>query len=518
MSESSRSSGPWSWGRAFLVVACLIGGLAVGYAYYLQAPKVYQASATVLVLPTATGLDAGTTGTSAEINMDTEAELARSVSVATQVSDALSGELSSSDLLGDGAVTIPLNSQVLQFSAQAPSASLAADAANEWAQTYLDRRSERAAELVGSATETLLARYEAAQAELEDLGTSTDQLDRARRDVLISKISDIDKQLVALGVSPADAGTIISEAEPPSDAAAPQLAVSLGAGLIIGAAVAAALILVGAVRRRPEAGRRAPTTERQVRVLASLSGLADDARGSDSEELRRACQEIVAFAGDPGAIAVVGVSDHGTTVTVALQLSQAWASEIGRSVVVSTDTSAIDALPDGVGDSPGLRELLVGAATPAQCATRTAPTARAVVVGPGHESTVETVSGHRYLTVWDQLENEFGTVLAATTSPEASIGEVVIRTAGRVVGIVSSGHGREQDLTEVLHALDRLSATSRLVGVIIVDDGGLSGTQHEATKNADRHEPEVAQDGDSHERRGSDQEGRPTRSPFLERA
>ena len=291
LSESSRSSRSWNWGRVLLVVVCLVVGVAAGVAYYTQAPKAYEATATVLVLPTATGLDSGATIASAEINMETEAELARSVSVATEVSGALDGALSAGDLTADGAVSVPPNSQVLQFSVRAPTPELAADAANGWAQTYLDRRSQRAEEIVGTTTETLLGRIEAAQQSLKQLGTSTDELDQARREVLVAKISDIDEQLVSLGVGSADPGTVISEASPPAQPVAPQLAVSLGAGLILGAALATVLLLIGYARGRPRAATGSTSSERQVRVLASVERTGRQRVGSGR---RRAESEPVA--------------------------------------------------------------------------------------------------------------------------------------------------------------------------------------------------------------------------------
>ena len=452
------------------MIICLALGLAGGYAYYTLAPKVYEATATVLVLPTATGLDAGTSAASTEINMETEAELARSGSVASEVAQGLDEQVTSSELLAGGSVTIPPNSQVLQFTAQAPTAELAAEAANSWAQTYLDRRSERAKDLVGRTTESLLARYDAAQEELKGLGSDTGEFVQARRDVLIAKISDINKQLLAIGADQGESGTVISEADEPSAPAAPQLPRSLAAGLVLGAAAAVALILIGAARRRSDSPQRPATSERQIRVLASYYGLADDESDLEAEELRRACHDITSFVGDPGPLAMIGVANPLTTMRVTLHLGKAWASEVGRSVVVSTDPSTSEALPRAIG-VPGLSDLLVDRATPLQCAIRV-PGSSAVAIGSGREPTREAIPTHKLSTVWAQLEQELGMVMAATTSPESPVGEVVIHTAGRVVGVVRSGHHREQDLVEVLAVLDRLSASDRLVGVIIVDDSG----------------------------------------------
>lgn len=473
MSESSRSSRSWNWGRVLLVVVCLVVGVAAGVAYYTQAPKAYEATATVLVLPTATGLDSGATIASAEINMETEAELARSVSVATEVSGALDGALSAGDLTADGAVSVPPNSQVLQFSVRAPTPELAADAANGWAQTYLDRRSQRAEEIVGTTTETLLGRIEAAQQSLKQLGTSTDELDQARREVLVAKISDINKQLVSLGVGSADPGTVISEASPPAQPVAPQLAVSLGAGLILGAALATVLLLIGYARGRPRAATGSTSSERQVRVLASVSGLADNESGLAAEELSRACREVAAFTADPGAIAVVGVADPITTTRAAFHLGQAWASDFGSSVVVATDQSAEAAFPFDAGHDPGLSDLLLDRASPGQCATQV-PGTRATVMGPGREPHLDPVPTRKLQTVWDKVGQELGTVVAATVTPGTAIGHAVIHTAGRVVGVVRSGHHREQDLAEILNSLDSQSASDRLAGVVIVDELGPS--------------------------------------------
>ena len=56
-------------------------------------------------------------------------------------------------------MTVPVNSQVVNFSVVAPSAELAADGANAWANAYLDRRAEQAAEVLDAATSDLRKRY-----------------------------------------------------------------------------------------------------------------------------------------------------------------------------------------------------------------------------------------------------------------------------------------------------------------------------------------------------------------------
>ena len=233
------------------------------------------------------------------------------------------------------------------------------------------------------------------------------------------------------------------------------------------------LILIGAQRRSQSVPHTEPTMQREVPVLASVSGAEFGGSGVNEADLRRMCREIAALDAAPGPVALIGGGDPATATGVALQLGAAWASEFGASVVVSTDSTARDALPKGVRDLPGVFDLLANGVSPADCAARV-PDSRALLIGPGNRANVATeVSGQRLTQLWAQLDREFGTVLVSSLQQESPIASMTIRTAGQVVGIVRADRGRDQDVGALLNTLDNLSAADRLVGVVLVEDGDI---------------------------------------------
>ncbi|MFZ0323046.1 MAG: hypothetical protein WAN48_02820 [Actinomycetes bacterium] len=478
--EDARDSGAWGWSRAFVVAGCLVLGLALGLGYFLQADRTYQATATVLVLPTSSGLDlaAPVAAASADINMDTEAELARSASVADSASAALNNRLTADELISSAQVTVPTNSQVLEFTVQAGTAQLASDAANALAGAYLARRSDAATRDIDRAVALLTAQRDAAETRQATLTTSPppgqpSKLTAAQLDQLSTKISDINKQLVALRVGTTEGGQVITEAQPPAHPVSPKLMLSMVAGLIVGGALAAAVVLLGALRRERTELPHAEPTQRSVRVLASVAQLPDVAgSGPDGSELQQACRVISTLEAGPGPIAVFGGREPVTGTRVALALARAWAAEFGKSVVVATGASAGDILPEAARGRPGLVDLLLDEARAGQCGARL-PKSTAMVVGPGKRSEIAATVGRRELMqAWERLQAEFGTVLVSTTEQDGPWGAMTVQTAGRVVAVVQAGTDRDQDLRAILDDLDSLAATERLVGVIVVEDQG----------------------------------------------
>ena len=80
----------------------MLGALA-GFLYYQVTPPVYRAETTVLVLPTAGGLDSSVGGGSAvtPVQIETEASVAHSAVVAADAAAALKDGTSIADLLAN---------------------------------------------------------------------------------------------------------------------------------------------------------------------------------------------------------------------------------------------------------------------------------------------------------------------------------------------------------------------------------------------------------------------------------
>ena len=457
-----------SRGRLIVVViVCLLLGLGAGWLYYDKTPPVYQSTASVLVLPTSTGLDPSNPGASPEISMETEAELARSSIVIASAAERSDGQVTASQLQSSGEVTVPQNSQVLQFTVSAGTAQAASDGANDWAEAYLIRRTEKAASRVDDATKALLTSYQEAQADLRAI-TGNTEVDKAARDVQKAKIDSINKQLVALGIIPGESGEVISSAPVPAKPASPQLTFSLAAGLLLGGALAGGLVFLLSRRRSAKAAEAAAADEIQAPVLAILSGDT-----SDLAKLRETCREVVETSADPGPVTLVGSMGPAPTANVALHVGRAWAAEVGRCVVVAPDETAGRALPVATQGRPGLLDLLARDAEPSGCASPLTGSS-ALVIGSGdarHALAAKEFSAQALVRVWSDLANEFGTVVVSTSSHSGALGSTAIRTAGPVVGVISVDRGREAELAALRGALKDHGASDRLVGVIVVDSG-----------------------------------------------
>ncbi len=273
------SGGPWDRVAAGIMVACVLLGAAAGLLFFfLQAP-VYRSEAAVLVLPTVGGLDSSVdTGRTGPIQIQTEAEVAHSVQVATRASAALDGAVSAQDLLRDSSVSTTQNSQVLAIQFDAATPELARDGAQALAEAYLDRRAAAARTALDDAAATLTEDKDIAKAELQSLtaklsdGVSTEQRARINANIglAVDKISDINSRLVALRVQTTEGGQVISAAYLPAGAISPVLWIDVAAGMVLGALAGTGLVLV----RDRLRSRREQDARVAVPVASFVSGPA----------------------------------------------------------------------------------------------------------------------------------------------------------------------------------------------------------------------------------------------------
>ena len=269
--------------RGWLITLVAVIGLLGGVGYYKLAHKVYTGSASVYV--TATGGTANqvansrTTGT---VNLDTEAQVVQSVTVAQAAAKLLHSPETPQQLIKRINVTVPANSQVLTISCQARSAATAANCAQSFAQAYLNYSSSSTIAAVNvqiSALQSRISALESASAKLAievsslpsnspQRASASEQLDSDR-----SQLKSLNNQVAVLIVQRANpsAGSIISNATPPQSATSPKALLVLPSGLLIG--LLAGLILAYIVDRR-DRRIRGPRdlTQLSVPVLISLPG------------------------------------------------------------------------------------------------------------------------------------------------------------------------------------------------------------------------------------------------------
>jgi hypothetical protein len=481
---------------AALALVCIgLGGLA-GLAFHRTLTPTYAASTTVLVLPTATGVDATVGGgkSSADVQIETESELLLSAAVAQAAADSLKNELTSKELLRNSSVTVPPNSDVLLLTVVAGSPQKARDGSDAMAQAYLDRRKSEADREVAGMVTALEAQLTDLNARLKDITTQAAAVPADKkaqlallenqRALLVDSISGINARLVALRIQNAPGGEIVTKAALPDRPTSPGTPVTIAGGLLVGM-LAAGGLLMGLNRLRD---RRPGATEdllsSRVPVLATLALSQPLAPGElaspdqlahfvDEEEvLRRLCVKISSYPGVPGPTVIVGVGDPLLRTRVGMSLNRSWAAEFGGSVLVLTESGDHVAAAGISPEDRGLRDALredTGILNSAVVGIGS----YAGVVGPGRGAHLVPSAAQRGLLpeVWEQLEGEFGAVLVESGSPlDSPLAQSVAQSAGRFVVLVEVGLGQRRDLTSTLEEIEWLTLADRVAGVVIVSN------------------------------------------------
>lgn len=238
------------------VLVALTGflGFAAAAAYTVVAAKTYTATAAVFVT--------GNTGSATQIvngrttgvvDLDTEAQIVQSASVAHAARHILHSPFSATALSKRVNVTVPPNSQVLQISCDARTAANAARCANAFASAYLQSRASSASAQIQTQLTGLRQQVSSLQQRITSLNArigslprgsaprviaSTNlSLARSQLDAVSNRIADLTAQAVTVS-----SGRIITDAVPPSGPSSPQrrlyLPGGLSAGLLLGLVIA----------------------------------------------------------------------------------------------------------------------------------------------------------------------------------------------------------------------------------------------------------------------------------------
>ncbi|MBB2913369.1 uncharacterized protein involved in exopolysaccharide biosynthesis [Streptosporangium becharense] len=288
------------------VLSLLVAGVACATALLLVTPRSYTASAQVLV--TATGLgEQGNPVTPRQreaLNLDTEAQVARSAVVAARAGRTLGG------VPGAVEVSVPPNSSVLEISYAAADPKAAAAGASAYAHAYLAHRGETATAVLQAQLKAVLGKLRQVNAglaktaaTLPDLrrGTPERSLALQRQGVLGRQASALTLKYDALKTVAVTPGSVIGEAVPPAGPDAPSPPLYLGSGLMAGL-----LSGVGAawLRDRLDTNLRTGADVRRLTGLDTVSGeemrglagavLVVAVPGTSSREVTRTADRLAA--------------------------------------------------------------------------------------------------------------------------------------------------------------------------------------------------------------------------------
>ena len=240
-------------------------GGAVGY--FKAAHKVYTATASVYVTATSQTANQVASGrTTGAVNLDTEAQVVQSATVAQAAAKLMHGTATLPQLINRVNVTVPANSQVLAISCQASSPDKAATCAQSFAQAYLTyKRTSTTASAKSqiSALQSRISSLESASAKLivEAASLPDNSSQRASAEEQLnsdhSQLSSLNSQVAALtaGLADPSGGSIISNAVPPQKASSPRLLLIVPSGFLVGLLVGLVLAFLADRRTAGSAGR-----------------------------------------------------------------------------------------------------------------------------------------------------------------------------------------------------------------------------------------------------------------------
>jgi capsular polysaccharide biosynthesis protein len=512
--------------RWWIALGLAIVGLVAAAAYVTVAPKVYTSTASVNV--TATGANSTqvsggrTTGT---VNMDSEAQIVQSASVATTAGQLLHSNLSASALSKKVKVTVPANSQVLQIGCSQPTANEAAACAQAFAKAYLQNRQATASQELKATlgeleSQVTLLQQKAGrlQAKVNTLPPNSNQ--RANAQVQLSsdnsQLSSLNRQvglLTAAGVT-TSGGSIIGAAQPPSKPSSPQKLLILPSGLIVGLLIG--LIGAFAIDRRDKRIHSAKDVERHLDLPVMLSVSAKKygtqpslvgPRSRTGQAFAELAHASSAELGEGNHVLVVAGTSAGPGGGVtAANLAAALARTHSEVILVCADLRG-SVIPElfRLGQGRGLAEVLAGNATVSEVARRPADFPRLRVVTPGvdtsfalynfqHDATRELIAELRrntpFVIIEAQAAGEGGDTFALAEFADAALVAVEVNKTTL------------PEITDCLRRLDRLRTP--VLGAALIPPFSASGRSR-VNRTAER---EQQQNGQA-ERRPRPAERRP---------
>jgi len=328
--------------RWWIVLALTCVGVLAAGAYVKLSPKTYKATATVNV--TATGMTQNQGGavaggrTNNAINLDTEAQIVQSGTVAGIAASMLHSSLPPKALLANVSVAVPANSAVLQISCQAPSGRQAAACANAFAAAYLRNRSVSAAHTINIQSRVLGRQLTTLEKEVAQLTGHRDSLPAgsearasaaAQLQTTRNQLRSLANQAAMLTAQAAasSGGRIITKATPPASPSSPKKLLAFPSGLLAGVLMG----LIGAfaldrLDRRIHSGR---DVERFLGIPALLSLSGKDLGGAPVPSRSAAGREFAELAWTAAAalgeenqtLVVAGTSPGSSTSVVAVDLA-----------------------------------------------------------------------------------------------------------------------------------------------------------------------------------------------------
>ncbi|HEX4907622.1 MAG TPA: polysaccharide biosynthesis tyrosine autokinase [Actinomycetes bacterium] len=507
-------------GHRALIATVTAAMLAASVAFTLTQPKVYTASARLLVKPPLNGVVLQTLGSSGRNVADlTPQDIARlidsSTAISTRVAKARNLDNTPEQLLAAVGAKV-LSDTLIEVTATAQKPTLARDLANTFPRAYLDDRHDTVVAQITTVRDQIASGMTIEQNKVAELNDSVRTLNgqiallsppgivlsadqaatkarliaqrdqaNAQIDQLSSQLSDEDNQIRQLnvGIASVSAGEIVKEASAPKSPSSPKPAINLAVGLLLGliAGIVAAYLrhhFDRRVRTRDDAARTSgapvlaavPALERMgapsADTLVSISAPA-----SAAAEQYRTLRANLAAQGLGSSIRALLVASpakgEGKSSTVA-NLAVACANSGLKTLAVSADPRrpTLHAFFE-VPDAPGLPEVLRGHAPLSAAIFMTrVPNLYVLPSRPDPATGSDLLASHRLQEVLAEAAAHADIVLVDVTSiADGADVSILARLVGNCLLVV------EADRTD-RHAVARATTTiahagARIVGTVL---------------------------------------------------
>ncbi|MFB4311117.1 Wzz/FepE/Etk N-terminal domain-containing protein [Actinomadura sp. GTD37] len=489
------------WG---IVVCCAALVFAAVAAYTFTVAKTYTAEAQVLVAPT--GFDdsaPAASKTQSDVNLDTEAQVAKSLEVAKEAKRLLKYEDSENHLLAHVTVSVPPNSGVLTIAYTDDNPSGSANGANLFAQAYLNQRTAsaqanlaRQMDVISKKVEDLTKRNKLLLDQIPRTSGATRTYARSQQQIIGRQITELTGRLGSLSTTTINPGRIISNASTPTRPSGPNVPLYLIGGLMAGLLVG---LGVAAVRDRLDTRlRSAADVERMLDMPVLLElhpagkgerlGLLP-ARSRNGQEVHELSHQLNAVLGHGNHVILVTSATDGPGAGLsAANLAAALARTQSRVVLICADLHSQESAR--LAEAPtsiGLAEVLLGSRSLRDVMLRSPVQKRLWVVPPGIDTDLayELLQTRQMVHVVDQLRsNTDYVVIDAPSTSRSADAQAIAEAADTALVVVEVPEAKRKDLEESVRALDRMSVA--VLGTLVVPAQPRTETAHPRTGRAVR--------------------------------
>ena len=392
--------------RWWIVLALTCFGLVASYGYFKITPPSYSATAVVYVAPTGADpnnqvADSKTTGS---VNLDTEAQVVTSGTVAAAAGQLMKSTRTPSQLASQVSVEVPPNSGVLDIICSARSAATSAACANAFAQAYLAHRSSSATAFLNAQIKMLQDQVNTLQPSVATLKTEigalaknsaprlTDQGELASDNSQVRSLNHRISKLQSETASDSRSH-IITTATAPTKPDDPKKSLVLpsgfAGGLILG------LLAAFAWDRRDKRIRGAKDVERLLDLPVLLNrpnafssqAMLAPVRSATGQAFTELARRVAVTLGDGNhVLLVVGASPGPAGSVAAANLAAALARTQSEAVLICTDRdSTVSPEILGLGRGPGLADVMAGSALVGEVARGPAAVPGLWVITPGSD-------------------------------------------------------------------------------------------------------------------------------------